>query len=60
MSVLSIKVLIRKNLKYLFNDPRKYIYIYNDNKYILDIYLIHGKYSATLGFMKFIKQQLTT
>ena len=27
------------------------------NKYILDIniYLIHGKYSATLGFMKFIK-----
>ena len=27
------------------------------NKYILDIYiyLIHGKYSATLGFLKFIK-----
>ena len=30
------------------------------DKYILDvyIYLIHGKYSATLGFMKFfVKQQ---
>ena len=28
------------------------------NKYLLDIYiyLIHGKYSATLGFLKFIKQ----
>ena len=28
------------------------------NKYILDIYiyLIYGKYSPTLGFMKFIKQ----
>ena len=41
-----------------------YIYIYIMiviiNEYILDIYiyLIHGKYSATLGFMKFfVKQQ---
>ena len=39
-----------------------YIYIYRYiimiiNKYVLDIYiyLIHGKYSATLGFMKFVK-----
>ena len=48
--------LILGNLKTVQScKTRVYIYIYdNDNKYILDndIYLIHGKYSVTLGFMK--------